>query len=227
MAGKPGRDAGRTPSIAPPVPQKRLIFPAREDMKSKSAADDRPRADGGLDVASLGASVGTPAFRLYILRHARAAWAQPGQSDFDRALDDEGFAEAEVIAEEAADQGYRPDLILSSTAMRCHQTAEPFHRTMSEELPITYVDSLYSGTVDTYAELAFAERQEKAVMIVGHNPMVEEFFFRLLGKAIAETAAPFGYPTAGLAILDFDKRPTETDYSGACLAGFMAPSRVT
>jgi hypothetical protein len=46
-------------------------------------------------------------------------------------------------------------------------------------------------------------------MIVGHNPMIEEFFHRLVGKEIAETAAPFGYPTAGLAILDFDERPSE------------------
>lgn len=167
------------------------------------------------------ASFGTPAFRLYLLRHARAAWAEPGKSDFDRTLDDDGFAEAEVVAEEAADQGYKPDLIISSTAVRCRQTAEPFHRAVSEELTIDYVDSLYSGTVDTYAALAFAERQEKSVMIVGHNPMIEEFFHRLVGKEIAETAAPFGYPTAGLAILDFDKRPTEDDYRGACLAGFM------
>ena len=169
------------------------------------------------------ASLGTPAFRLYLLRHARAAWAKPGQSDFDRTLDDDGFAEAEVIAEEAADQGYKPDLIISSTAMRCRQTAEPFHRTVSEDLSIDHVDTLYSGTVDTYAELAFAERQERAVMIVGHNPMIEEFFHRLIGKEIAETAAPSGYPTAGLAILDFDERPTEEDHRGACLAGFMAP----
>ncbi len=167
------------------------------------------------------ASFGAPAFRLYLLRHARAAWAEPGKTDFDRTLDDDGFAEAEVIAEEAADQGYRPDLILSSTAVRCRQTSEPFQRTVSEELSIDYIDQLYSGTVDTYAELAFAERQETSIMIVGHNPMIEEFFHRLVGKEIAETAAPFGYPTAGLAILDFDKRPTEEDYTGACLAGFM------
>ncbi|MGQ3211750.1 MAG: SixA phosphatase family protein [Shinella sp.] len=169
------------------------------------------------------ASLGTPAFRLYILRHARAAWAQPGQSDFDRALDDDGFAEAEVIAEEAADQGYKPALIISSTAVRCRQTAEPFHRTVSEELSIEYVDSLYSGTVDAYAELAFADRPETSVMIVGHNPMIEEFFHRLVGKEIAETAVPFGFPTAGLAILDFDQRPTEENHGGACLAGFMMP----
>ena len=169
------------------------------------------------------ASFGAPAFRLYLLRHAHAGWAQPGQSDFDRTLDDDGFAEAEVIAEEAADQGYRPGLIIASTAMRCRQTAEPFLRAMSEELPVDYVDQLYSGTVETYAELAFAERPESAVMIVGHNPMIEEFFHRLVGKEIAGAAAPFGYPTAGLAILDFDRRPTEDDYSGACLAGFMTP----
>lgn len=171
-------------------------------------------------------SFGTSTFRLYLLRHARAAWAEPGKTDFDRTLDDDGFAEAEVVAEEAADQGYRPDLIISSTAVRCKQTAEPFHRTVSEELSIDYVDSLYSGSVSTYAELAFADRQEKAVMIVGHNPMIEEFFHSLVGKEMAESAAPFGYPTAGLAILDFDKRPTQEDYSGACLAGFMTPHPV-
>jgi phosphohistidine phosphatase len=171
-------------------------------------------------------SLGTPAFRLYILRHARAAWAQPGQSDFERALDDEGFAEAEIIAEEAADQGYRPSLIISSTALRCRQTAAPFRRTVSEDLPIEYVDSLYSGGIETYAELAFAGRAETSVMIVGHNPMIEEFFHSLVGREIAETAAPFGYPTAGLAILDFDNRPTHKDPGSACLAGFMAPRPV-
>ena len=169
------------------------------------------------------ASLGTPAFRLFILRHARAAWAQPGQSDFDRALDDDGYAEAEVIAEEAADQGYRPERVIASTAVRCRQTAEPFLRAMSEELPVDYVDQLYSGTVETYAEIAFAGRRETALMIVGHNPMIEEFLHRLVGKAMAETAAPFGYPTAGLAVIDFDRRPTEEDCTGARLSGFMTP----
>lgn len=169
------------------------------------------------------ATLDIPAFRLFLLRHARAAWAQPGQTDFDRALDDEGFAEAEVIAEEAADQGYRPDLIISSTAVRCRQTAEPFHRTISEELTIDYVDSLYAGSIENYAELAFSVRPVRSVMLVGHNPMIEEFFHRLVGTAIAETAAPFGYPTAGLAILDFDTRPTGLSYAGACLAGFVVP----
>ena len=169
------------------------------------------------------ASLGIPAFRLYLLRHAHAAWAAPGQTDFDRTLDDDGFAEAEVIAEEAADQGYRPGYVLCSTATRCRQTAEPFRRTISEELPIDYIDSLYSGGLDTYAELAFSARGETSVMLVGHNPMIEEFFLSLVGKEI--TAMPLGYPTAGLAILDFDERPTPDNRGGACLAGFVSPRK--
>ena len=53
--------------------------------------------------------------------------------------------------------------------------------------------------------------------------MVREWRVRTRNQEIAETAAPFGYPTAGLAILDFDERPTEDNYKGACLAGFMTP----
>lgn len=170
------------------------------------------------------ASLGTPAFRLYILRHARAAWAEPGQSDFDRALDDDGFAEAEVIAEEAADQGYRPDLIISSTAVRCRQTAEPFHRSVSEELTIDYVDSLYSGTVDTYAELAFADRQETAVMIVGHNPMIEALAHHLCGDSEILVPLAHGYPTAGLLAIDLPSPLTPKLAQVGQAVALIAPS---
>ena len=64
------------------------------------------------------ATVTTGAFRLYLLRHARAGWAAPGKADFDRTLDDQGYAEAEILAEEMADQGYRPQVVISSTAVR-------------------------------------------------------------------------------------------------------------
>lgn len=169
------------------------------------------------------ATLGNPAFRLYLLRHARSAPGRPGQRDFDRPLDDEGFAEAEVISEEAADQGYRPDVIISSTAVRCRQTAAPFRRTMSEELPVEYIDALYSGAVGAYAEIAFAGRREKSVMLIGHNPMIEEFFHRLAGDAVIAAAIPLGYPTAGLAIIDFDTQPTETEHGGGRFSGFVTP----
>ncbi|MDX3925414.1 MAG: histidine phosphatase family protein [Shinella sp.] len=162
------------------------------------------------------------AFRLYLLRHARAGWAESGKTDFDRTLDDEGYAEAEIIAEKLADEGYRPDLVISSTAVRCRETAEALPRALGEELDIRYVDSLYQGTVDVYAEIAFAEREQTSVMIVGHNPTIEEFFHRLVGQPVAEAVMPFGFPTGGVAIVDFDVRPGDAN-SVARLSAFLAP----
>ena len=163
-------------------------------------------------------------FRLYLLRHARAGWTEPGRTDFDRTLDEQGYAEAEILAEEMADQGYRPQVVISSTAVRCRETAEPLRRTLGEDLPVEYVDALYGGTVQSYAEVAFAERVETAVMIVGHNPMIEQFFRQIVGQVIADTAAPGGFPTAALATIDFDSRPNDQDYrSGGRLSCFITP----
>lgn len=162
-------------------------------------------------------------FRLYLLRHARAGWTEPGRTDFDRTLDEQGYAEAEILAEEMADQGYRPQVVISSTAVRCRETAEPLRRTLGEDLPVEYVDALYGGTVQSYAEVAFAERIETAVMIVGHNPMIEQFFRLVVGQVIADTAAPGGFPTAALATIDFDSRPNDQDFSGGRLSCFITP----
>lgn len=177
------------------------------------------RDEGGSRLAT----VTTGVYRLFLLRHARAGWAAPGSSDFDRALDDQGYAEAELIAAEMADQGYQPQLVVSSTAVRCRETAEPLRRAFGEDLPIEYVDTLYRGSVDTYAGVAFAERTEASILIVGHNPMVEEFFRLVVGQPVADAAAPNGFPTAGLATIDFDMKPSDRSYTGGRLSCFMTP----
>ena len=46
-------------------------------------------------------NAGPETFRLYLVRHAHAAWATPGVSDFDRPLDDTGRFEARDVAEQA------------------------------------------------------------------------------------------------------------------------------
>ncbi|MDK1373075.1 MULTISPECIES: histidine phosphatase family protein [unclassified Sinorhizobium] len=149
-----------------------------------------------------------PAFRLFLLRHARSGWALPGQRDFDRTLDDTGFAEAELIAQSAADHGIRPDLILCSTAVRCRQTAEPLYRTLGEDIDLQYIDALYTGSMNVYAELLDANSTVASLMLIGHNPMIEELFRRLLGDDAADRVLADGYPPAALAVIDFSAPPT-------------------
>jgi phosphohistidine phosphatase len=164
-----------------------------------------------------------PAFRLFLLRHARSGWALPGQRDFDRTLDDTGYAEAELIAQATADHDIRPDLILCSTAARCRQTAEPFYRALGEDIDIRYVDQLYTGPTSTYRNLVEAHATRASLMLVGHNPMIEELFRQLLGEEPASAALAGGYPPAGLAVITFPARPTPGGIWMAALSTLLVP----
>ncbi|WP_046120892.1 SixA phosphatase family protein [Ensifer aridi] len=165
-----------------------------------------------------------PAFRLFLLRHARSGWALPGQRDFDRTLDGIGYVEAELTAQTIADHGLRPDLILCSTATRCRQTAEPLYRTLGEDIDIRYLDPLYTGPTSVYTELVEAYADRSSLMIVGHNPMVEELFWQILDGTTATTAFGDGYPPAGLAIINFSARPTAGSVWSAALAQLLVPT---
>ncbi|CAD7045330.1 histidine phosphatase family protein [Pseudorhizobium endolithicum] len=146
--------------------------------------------------------------RIYLLRHARSAWAQPGERDFDRPLDEEGFAEAEILADRAVDLGYRPVRIVSSTALRCRQTAEAMRRALDHDLELLFADELYNASYDVYLEMIASTNDAESLMFIGHNPTIEEVLERLAGSDRTAAAIPTGYPTAGLAVLD---RPQGSD----------------
>ena len=142
--------------------------------------------------------------RIYLLRHAEASPPTDGQRDFDRPLSEKGYADAEILSGNAADKGYRPDRVLSSTALRCRQTAEAVHRAMGENLVIRFVDALYNATAETYLDIIGAQLDVGSVMLVGHNPVIEQALETLIGhQAIAQTL-PNGFPPGGLAILDYN-----------------------
>ncbi|TDK36663.1 histidine phosphatase family protein [Rhizobium deserti] len=145
----------------------------------------------------------SPPSRIYLLRHAKSGWAEPGQPDFDRTLDAQGYAEAEVVADQAADRGYRPDLVISSTAMRCRQTAEAIRRAISETIEPVFVDELYNGSLSTYSEILSSQPDSQSVMLIGHNPTLQELLRDLVGGEAVAAAIPGGFPTGGLAVLDY------------------------
>ena len=135
------------------------------------------------------------------MRHAHSGWPRPGERDFDRTLDDKGFAEAELVSQLAADRNYVPELILSSTAVRCRQTTEALQRAFGVETEIRFVDDLYNAPMENYLSLMGAQ-QNGSVLLVGHNPAMEALLEALLGPDRTSAVIPTGYPTAGLAVLD-------------------------
>jgi len=145
-------------------------------------------------------------FRIYLVRHAHAAWPAPIMADHDRPLDAVGLEEAGVLAELIADNNHQPDHVFCSSAARCRQTLEIIEPKLTGSPDITLHRPLYSGSFEAYLDLIEinAERAPRSIMIIGHNPMLEETAEALLlhDKGGLAEALSEGFPTAGLFIAD-------------------------
>ena len=110
---------------------------------------------------------------LILLRHAHADEAIPGQADIDRPLSAEGLAEAEAAAVWLAEQKLIPDRVLCSPSRRTRETME------AVLAKVGYIeqrldDGIYEATSGTLAGLADAHRDAERLLLVGHNPGLEQ-----------------------------------------------------
>ncbi len=163
--------------------------------------------------------------RIYLVRHASAAWPQPGLRDFDRKLDQRGRDEAVRLAEMMTVNGYAPETVVCSPATRCVETLDILRSAMPENTPVRHHQPLYSGSSDDYLALIeeHADEGTASLMIVGHNPMTEETAHSLLehSETSLDEVLATDFPTAGLLVLDmFLGEPTNR---GARLVGFLSP----
>lgn len=110
---------------------------------------------------------------LILLRHAHAEPATPGQADLDRALSPDGVAEAEAAGRWLAEHRLVPDCVLCSPSRRTRETLEAVLGA------IGYVEqrlepAIYEATPGTLIALADAHAQVGRLLIVGHNPGLEQ-----------------------------------------------------
>ena len=134
--------------------------------------------------------------RLLILRHAKSSWADSSIDDWQRPLNDRGERDAPRAGEWLRERDLVPDVIISSDAMRARMTAEAVAKTSGYPHEIVLEPALYhAAPEDVIDVLCGANDQARSVMIVGHNPGLEELVGRLSGEA-------HGMPTAGLFVFD-------------------------
>ena len=63
---------------------------------------------------------------LYLCRHAKSSWADPGMTDFERPLNERGLQNAPMMARLFKRRNEPVDLLVSSTAVRALSTARLF-----------------------------------------------------------------------------------------------------
>ena len=104
---------------------------------------------------------------LVIVRHAKSDWGDPAVDDHDRPLNDRGMRDAPVLAERLAATGFRPDRLLTSTAVRARTTAEFFAHALGVEAEPR--EELYGAPARTILATAVAAGAPR-VLVVAHDP---------------------------------------------------------
>lgn len=163
---------------------------------------------------------------IYLLRHAHSAWARPGQRDFDRPLDERGIEDAQIVGAALAQRERLPQLVLCSTASRCRQTCDIVLSHLTNPPRVEYVDALYSNDYRYYVEL-LSQQTVSPVMLIGHNPMMEDTtrFLSATARDRPGQRLQKGFPTAGLAMIEFDMPLASIDQGGH-LNEFLSPKRL-
>lgn len=137
--------------------------------------------------------------RLLVLRHAKSSWGDTSLDDWQRPLNDRGRHDAPRVGEWLRDRKLVPDLIVTSDAVRARETATAVADAAGYTREIVVEPSLYHATpADAVAVLKRISHQTaRTVLIVGHNPGLEDMVSRLGGEhhdlvtaAIVELAVP-------------------------------------
>ena len=134
---------------------------------------------------------------LLILRHGEAEQGIPNH-DFERSLKKSGEQEAQAAGAEVRRRGIPLDLIICSAALRAQQTAKRAAQTVGYDRPIEKLDTLYLSGVPQHLEiLAGLDDACQNVLLVGHNPDLEDLINRLTGGYVPLT-------TGALVGINFD-----------------------
>jgi phosphohistidine phosphatase len=138
---------------------------------------------------------------VLIMRHAKSSWDKAFTADHDRPLKKRGKHDSPRMGRLIREQDLVPDLIITSSAKRAVATAEAVALACGYEHEIEVTREFYHAGVDAYIDwLQSLPDHCHRVLIVGHNPGMEELLEELTGTwqrmptaALAEVRFPLTF----------------------------------
>ena len=170
--------------------------------------------------------------RLFVLRHAKSSWDDPGLPDHERPLAPRGRRAVELLAEHVRRHEIHPTQILCSTSRRTRETLDGVigngERLIEPEL--------YSATAEeVLARLRHVPDDVDSVMVVGHNPAMQMLVLRLASRDAANDAnderrhladVQRKFPTGALATLTFECDWSQLAWGCAHLVALVRPKKL-
>jgi phosphohistidine phosphatase len=141
--------------------------------------------------------------RVYLLRHAKSSWKDSSLADRDRPLAGRGRRAAAAIADHLEAEGIRPDLVLCSPARRTRETLERVETALGDRVEVRFEEALYGASgVELLARLRALPPEPSSVMLIGHNPGLEDLALALASTGDGLARMREKYPTGALATID-------------------------
>jgi phosphohistidine phosphatase len=146
--------------------------------------------------------------RLILFRHAKTEERPPGREDFDRVLVERGRCDAVVVARALEAAGFAPDLALVSPAARTVETWDLI-KSRFPAARLKLCPELYDATSEELAQaITSQEGDAETVIVIGHNPSLQDLAVAMLEKARAPEAdiesLAAGFPTSSAACFAYD-----------------------
>jgi phosphohistidine phosphatase len=164
---------------------------------------------------------------LFLLRHAKSSWDDPGLADHERPLAPRGTRATKAIAAHLRDEGVAPDLVLSSSSRRTRETLDGIAAALGDDVAVKIERDLYVASSDRLLErLRAVDDDFDSVMLIGHNPGVEQLALRLAGESEKCAEMRRKYPTAALATLEFSGKWKDLEPGNAELVDFVKPKQL-
>jgi phosphohistidine phosphatase len=141
---------------------------------------------------------------LYLLRHAKSSWDDPGLPDFDRPLARRGRQACAAMADHLESEGIAPEMVLCSPSRRTRDTLAGILDAIPPESRIERPDELYGAGAG--AILALVNELPDAAgsaMLICHNPGIQAAAAQLAAEGEELNSLRIKYPTGAMATITF------------------------
>ena len=158
--------------------------------------------------------------KLYVIRHAKSSWKDFSLDDFDRPLNKRGKLNAPFMGALLKKKKVKPDLILSSPALRAKTTAEVIAKELECVKKIVYDEEIYEASAETLHKILIKiDDKHGIVFLFGHNPGLNDLAWKYV-------AFDKNIPTCGVVEVAFDTQKwSDIDSSNTELMAFEYPKK--
>ncbi len=136
---------------------------------------------------------------LYLVRHAKSSWAEPGLNDHERPLNSRGKSDAPMMGKLLKRLGVSPNLIITSPAKRARSTARRIAAEVGyDKGSIIENEQLYmAGIDDFFGVIKEVKDKHNELMLFSHNYGITDFANFISDSDIDNI------PTCGAVRIDF------------------------